>query len=77
MFVLPVPNLSCNLLSIHKLYRGSKATFINSHCLFQAQTLARTISNARMINAVTTSTIIPSTKNKISYDVSRMSIKTA
>ena len=51
-FVLHVPKLACNLLSVSKLSKDSNCcvTFFESHCIFQDQNSGRTIGSARMIN---------------------------
>ena len=53
-FVLHVPKLACNLLSVSKLSKDSNfcVTFFESHCIFQDQNSGRTIGSARMINGL-------------------------
>ncbi|KAJ9675808.1 hypothetical protein PVL29_024651 [Vitis rotundifolia] len=47
--VLPVPNLSCNLLSISQLTKSSNslAKFLPSHCVFQDLSSRKTIGSAK------------------------------
>ena len=47
--VLHVPNLTVNLLSIHKITQelNCHVTFFNDHCVFQDQTKGRMIGQAR------------------------------
>ncbi|RVW64704.1 Retrovirus-related Pol polyprotein from transposon RE1 [Vitis vinifera] len=51
-YVLHVPKLTCNLLSISKLSRDSNCCviFYESHCIFQDQSSGKTIGSARIIN---------------------------
>ena len=53
-FVLHVPKLTCNLLSVSKLSRDSNCyvIFYESHCTFQDRSSEKTISSARMINGL-------------------------
>ncbi|KAK3031945.1 hypothetical protein RJ639_036229 [Escallonia herrerae] len=52
-YVLLVPSLSCNLLSISKLTKDLKcvANFFPIHCIFQDQNSGKMIGNARSVRA--------------------------
>lgn len=51
-FILHVPKLTCNFLSMSNLSKDSNScvNFYNSQCIFQDQSLAKIIGNARIIN---------------------------
>lgn len=51
-FVLHVPKLTCNLLSVSKHCRDNncKVIFLDSYCVFQDQISGKTIDSARMID---------------------------
>ncbi|KAJ9691385.1 hypothetical protein PVL29_013539 [Vitis rotundifolia] len=53
-FVLHVPKLTCNPLSVSKLSRDSNCCviFYESHCIFQDPSSGKTIGSARMINGL-------------------------
>ena len=53
-FVLHVPKLACNLLSVSKLAQDSNCnvTFFGSYCVFQEQNTRRVIGNARLIDGL-------------------------
>ena len=53
-FVLHIPKLTCNLLSVSKLSRDSNCCviFYESHCIFQDRSSGKTIGCARMINGL-------------------------
>ena len=53
-YVLHIPKLACNLLSVSKLSKDAncRVTFFESHCDFQDQSSGRMIGNARMIEGL-------------------------
>ncbi|KAG6669958.1 hypothetical protein CIPAW_01G278500 [Carya illinoinensis] len=53
-YVLHVPKLACNLLSVSKLLEDSnfRVIFFDSHCEFQDQLSGRMIGSARMIDGL-------------------------
>ena len=53
-FVLHVPKLACNLLSVSKLTKGSNCHvfFYDSHCEFQDQNSGKKIDSAKLINGL-------------------------
>jgi len=53
-YVLHVPNLACNLLSVSQLSKDSncRVTFFESHCEFQDISTGMTIGSARMVNGL-------------------------